>query len=393
MVALLDTVVVGGGAMGSATAWALATRGREVTLLEQFAPAHTFGASHGSTRNLNLGYFDPVYVAMLAESLELWERLGSQSGQAQVTRTGIVNHGAPEEQGRVLAALSAAGIRAEEVSAAAAAERWNGIHFATSALHMPDGGQLNPDLALPGFQRVAAEHGADIRHGVRVIELKILGDNQVRLVLESAAGTETVEARTVVLTAGAWTGQLLPGSVRLPAMRVTQEQPLHFARRDESSVWPGFNHTLVPGSVGFENAYAPVYGMLTPGEGIKAGWHGTGALTHPDQRSFTSEPKQLRALQDYARIWLPGVDADAYTEISCTYTNTPDEDFILDRIGPIVVGAGFSGHGFKFTPAIGRILADLADGSGPAPTKFAAGRTITGSVSSPAFARNPDGIS
>lgn len=133
MVALLDTVVVGGGAMGSATAWALATRGREVTLLEQFAPAHTFGASHGSTRNLNLGYFDPVYVAMLAESLELWERLGSQSGQAQVTRTGIVNHGAPEEQGRVLAALSAAGIRAEEVSAAEATERWNGIHFATSA--------------------------------------------------------------------------------------------------------------------------------------------------------------------------------------------------------------------------------------------------------------------
>ena len=391
MVALLDTVVIGGGAMGSATAWALATRGREVTLLEQFAPAHTFGASHGSTRNLNLGYFDPVYVSMLSESLELWELLGAQSGQAQVTRTGIVNHGAPEEQGRVLAALSAAGIRAEELSAAQATERWNGIRFAGPALHMPDGGQLNPDVALPSFQRVATAHGARIRHGVQVVELKILGDNQVRLVMESAAGTETVDARTVVVTAGAWTGYLLPCSVRLPALRVTQEQPLHFAPRDTETLWPGFNHTLVPGTPGFENAYSPVYGMLTPGEGIKAGWHGTGAVTHPYARSFASEPKQLHALQDYARVSLPGVDADSYTEISCTYTNTPDEDFILDRIGPIVVGAGFSGHGFKFTPVIGRILADLADGSGPAPAKFAAGRTITDSVSSPAFAKNPDG--
>ncbi|GAA3326259.1 FAD-dependent oxidoreductase [Paeniglutamicibacter sulfureus] len=376
MVTRLDTVVVGGGAMGSATAWALATRGREVTLLEQFAPGHTLGASHGSTRNLNLGYADPVYVSMLAEALGLWDLLGEQSGQTQVTRAGIVNHGAPREQARVLASLTAAGIAAEELSAAEAGERWSGLRFTGPALHMPDGGQLNPDLALPSFQQVAQRHGALIRHGVRVAGMKITGDREVHLALETAEGSETVEARSVVVTAGAWTGQLLPGSVRLPALRITQEQPVHFARRRQEDVWPGFNHTLVPGSPGFENAYSPVYGMLTPGEGIKAGWHGTGALTHPDRRSFAAEPLQLRALQDYARQWLPGVDADSFTEVSCTYTTTPDEDFVLDRIGPLVIGAGFSGHGFKFTPVIGRILADLADGSGPAPAKFAARRTL-----------------
>ena len=154
-------------------------------------------------------------------------------------------------------------------------------------------------------------------------------------------------------------------------------------------MWPGFNHALVPGSPGFENAYSPVYGMLTPGEGVKAGWHGTGALTDPDKRSFASEPSQRRALQDYARVWLPGVDADSFTEISCTYTNTEDEDFVLDRIGPVVIGAGFSGHGFKFTPVIGRILADLVDGSGPAPAKFAAARKIAGSAFSDRRARLP----
>lgn len=386
MVTRLDIVVIGGGAMGSATAWQLATRGREVTLLEQFEPGHTNGASHGTTRNLNLGYADPTYVGMLSESLKLWEELSAQSGSEQITRTGTVNHGNPQAQAHALSALTAVGIRAEEISTAEASERWNGIRFTTPALHMPDGGQLNPDLALPSFQRVATENGATVRHGVRVVEMKVLGENQVRLLLETSSGTETIEAQHVVVTAGAWSSYLLPDSVRLPQLRVTQEQPLHFAPRDAQSVWPGFNHALVPGSPGFENAYSPVYGMLTPGEGIKAGWHGTGSLTHPDHRSFTSEPKQLHALRDYARAWLPGVNADIFTEISCTYTNTPDEDFVLDRMGPITIGAGFSGHGFKFTPAIGRILADLATGNGTAPAKFAAGRTSSDSVLSPAFA-------
>ena len=155
MVARLDTVVVGGGAMGSATAWALAGRGREVTLLEQFEPGHKLGASHGTTRNLNLGYSDPTYVAMLSEALDLWTLLGQQCGTEQVTRTGTVNHGDPAAQAKTLQVLTEAGIRAEELSAAEAGERWRGIRFDGPALHMPDGGQLNPDLALPSFQRVA----------------------------------------------------------------------------------------------------------------------------------------------------------------------------------------------------------------------------------------------
>jgi glycine/D-amino acid oxidase-like deaminating enzyme len=79
---------------------------------------------------------------------------------------------------------------------------------------------------------------------------------------------------------------------------------------------------------------------------------------------------QLAALQRYAREWLPGVDPDDFVEISCTYTTTPDSNFVVDSVGPLAIGAGFSGHGFKFTPSIGRILADLVDGSGRAPALF-----------------------
>jgi sarcosine oxidase len=187
-----------------------------------------------------------------------------------------------------------------------------------------------------------------------------------------------VTAAQAVVTAGGWTEKLLSGAagsgkLRIPRLTVTQEQPAHFRVADQGAAWPGFNHTPGPAPA-YKDWYSPVYGMQTPGEGIKAGWHGVGPVVDPDNRSFLPEPVQLAALQDYARTWLPGVDADSFEAISCTYTTTPDEDFILDRIGPVVIGAGFSGHGFKFTPVVGRILADLATGTRPAPQIFSAAR-------------------
>lgn len=368
----LDTVVIGGGAMGSATAWALARRGRQVTLLEQFGPGHRNGASHGTTRNFNPGYADPDYVAMLAEAARLWNRLETDSGETLLSRTGVVNHGTDPRLDAIRNALLGAGLRAEFLAAEEAAERWRGIRFDQQVLHMPHGGQLNPDAALPALQRLAARHGADVRHHVKVVDLKILDDG-VALTVDEGGRTEMLAARQAVVTAGGWTSKLLAGVAGLPRLTVTQEQPAHFAITDEGAVWPGFNH--LPGSGdAFAYWYSPIYGVHTPGEGIKAGWHGVGPVTDPDRRSFAPEPRQRAALQRYARDWLPGVDADSLTDISCTYTSTADEDFILDRIGPIVIGAGFSGHGFKFTPVVGRILADLATGAGRAPVAFSAGR-------------------
>ena len=376
----LDTVVIGGGAMGSAAAWALSRRGRQVTLVEQFGPGHRIGASHGTTRNLNPGYHQPEYVAMLAEGLALWDELEQESGEQLLARTGVVNHGPEPRFADVAAALTQAGIRAESLDPAEAAERWRGIRFDQQVLHLPDGGQLNPDAALPAMQRLAVARGAEMRHHTKVVDFQIMDDG-VRLAFESAAGTEVVTAAQVVVTAGGWTEKLLGGiftgsagaGLRIPKLRVTQEQPAHFRVADAGAQWPGFNHYPGTGAE-YKNWYSPVYGMQTPGEGIKAGWHGVGPVVDPDRRSFQPEPVQLAALQEYARTWLPGVDPDSFEAVSCTYTSTPDEDFILDRIGPVVIGAGFSGHGFKFTPVIGRILADLATGTRAAPEIFRAGR-------------------
>jgi sarcosine oxidase len=309
---------------------------------------------------------------MLAEAARLWQELESDSGERLLARTGVVNHGTDPRLPQVRSALLAAGLQAEFLSAEEAAERWRGIRFETRVLHMADGGQLNPEAALPALQRLAAGLGAEIRHHVKVQELTVLDDG-VRLTVDSGGRTEVLSARQAVVTAGGWTTKLLAGVAPLPRLTVTQEQPAHFAVTDEGAVWPGFNH--LPGR-GDAYAYwrSPIYGMQTPGEGIKAGWHGVGPVVDPDRRTFAPEPEQRAALQRYARDWLPGVDADSLTDISCTYTTTVDENFVLDRIGPVVIGAGFSGHGFKFTPVVGRILADLATGDGGAPAIFSAAR-------------------
>ncbi|NUS37241.1 MAG: FAD-dependent oxidoreductase, partial [Pseudarthrobacter sp.] len=249
---VLDTVVIGGGAMGSAAAWALSRRGREVTLVEQFGPGHRIGASHGATRNLNPGYHQPEYVAMLTEGLALWEELEQESGLQLLARTGIVSHGVNPHFAEVASALTAAGIRAEFLDPAEAAERWRGIRFDRQVLHMPDGGQLSPEAALPALQRLAAARGAEIRHHTKVVEFAVF-DDVVRLTLESAAGTEVVTAAQAVVTAGGWTEKLLAqasgkdaGGLRIPKLTVTQEQPAHFRITDDGAMWPGFNHYPAP---------------------------------------------------------------------------------------------------------------------------------------------------
>ncbi|HEX5088678.1 MAG TPA: FAD-dependent oxidoreductase [Nocardioides sp.] len=370
MAADRETVVVGGGAMGSATAWHLARRGRQVTLVERFGARHRMGASHGRSRNFNITYADATYQTMLREAAELWAELEDESGVSVLDVVGIVNHGAgvaPDLADQ----LGALGVRAALLTPAEAQERWAGIRFDTRVVHCPDGGRLDAEEAVATLQSEAARHGGEVVLDTRVESIEVRPDGRVEVV----TGPETFVADTVVVTAGAWTEKLLGARVALPRLVVTQEQPAHFAVSDPAADWPSYNHLPEPRDPRYGYWYSQTYGTLTPGEGVKAGWHAVGPVTDPDARTFEPEPVQLAALQRYAREWLPGVDADAMTPISCTYTSTSDTDFVLDRVGPIVVGAGFSGHGFKFVPTVGRILADLVAGSAPAHARFSAARS------------------
>jgi sarcosine oxidase len=355
--------------MGSATAWQLAKRGREVVLLERFSPGHKNGASHGESRNFSVGYVDDVYLSMVQEARTWWNELEDATGTELLTMVGTANHG-PATSDEHLDLSRKWGIEAEMLTTEEAGERWPGIRFDTRVLYNANGGRVNANRAVTALQAQTAVLGGTVNHDMPARSITVLPDGRVEVVTDDV----TYLAKQVVTTVGAWTEKMLGQSIALPTLVVTQEQPAHFAELDPTLVWPSFNHSHDPNDPKYDYWYTGIYGMQTPGEGIKAGWHGVGAVVDPDARTFVSEAKQLAALQQYARDWLPGVDADDLTEISCTYTTTPDSNFILDRRGPIIVGAGFSGHGFKFTPTVGRILADLVDGSSRPDARFALGR-------------------
>lgn len=354
-----EVLVIGGGVMGAATAWHLARRGHEVMVLERFEPGHKIGASHGATRNFNTAYADPDFLDLVIESRQLWKELEAAVDRTVLDDVGLISHGGRRGQWEsVHRALTARGEVAAWVEPDEAARRWPALRLRDRGLWIPGSARIRAADALAAFHAEAERGGAQLRFETEVHALRRAAQG---VIAETAAGD--VSARTVVVTAGAWASPLVGALLPLPEMVVTQEQPAHFGLRDPHlSTLPGFNHAPDPDRA--EDSYfrTVVYGMLTPGEGIKAGWHGCGPVTDPDARSFEPEPDQLADLQRYAREWLPGADPEQCEPISCTYTTTRGGVFVLDGQDHVVVGAGFSGHGFKFAPAIGRVLADLATG-------------------------------
>ncbi|MHA7268663.1 FAD-dependent oxidoreductase [Arthrobacter sp. HLT1-20] len=365
MVTHVDVVVVGGGVMGSAAARAAAQSGKSVALLEQFAAGHKLGASHGATRNFNIAYREPEYLDLVTEARALWDGLSSETGTELLDLVGLVNHGRMEPLRAIKRSHESFGIRSEFLSAEQASERWAGMTFRSDVLFVPESGRVRAADALEALRMSAESGGAQFHYDSPVRDIVVHGADGVTVMTD----TTEFRAKRVIVTAGAWSHKVLSQLVALPPLRVTQEQPAHFQPLDATTDWPSFNHSPDPRSTADSYWYSPTYGMFTPGEGVKIGWHGVGPVVDPDSRNFQPEPVQLAALQRYASEWFPGLDASTYTPISCTYTSTDSGNFILDRFGPVVVGAGFSGHGYKFAPAVGRILAELADGV-PAPALF-----------------------
>lgn len=366
----VDRVVVGGGAMGLATAWQLASRGQHVLLLERFAPGHAEGASHGETRNMNNAYAETHFLDLYDEALGLFRELESASNEQLLSLCGLVTHGDPVKVHATHEALIARNADTQLLSPADAEQRWPGMKFDGLVLFNREAGRVHAASTLRVLASQATEHGADIRWEHRVTNIEVLSEDSVRVTAQTADGsTLTVLAAGAVVTAGAWSEELLrelPGLDVLPTLRVTEEHPAHFAPVPELSAetvteWPSFNHVFADES--YTEHTANIYGMLTPGEGIKVGYHLVGREVHPDQRPHAVSDEAQQALLSYVREWMPGLDADTAEWVSCTYTTTPSQRFVLDRVGPITIGAGFSGQGFKFTPAVGRVLADASLGT------------------------------
>ena len=344
-----DVVVVGGGAMGAATARALAATGERVARVEQFVAGHDRGSSHGPSRIFRLAYRESAYVPLAQRALGLWRELSDECGVELLTTTGGIDHGPAAVLDEIETGLAAHGASAQRLTAGAAHERWPGMRFDGDVLLQPDAGRIDADASVHSLHRRAADLGAEVLTATRVTGLQIR-DSEAEVVTTGS----TLVADVVVLAAGAWLSKMVAPlglANQLPAMTVTQEQPAYFDTPDAAG-WPVFVH----------HTDMPHYGLFTPGLGVKVGEHGTGVVVDPDARP-PADDARVRRLSAYVEQWLPGAAATASRVDTCLYTTTPDESFVLRRFGRVVVCSACSGHGFKFVPAIGERVAALALGA------------------------------
>jgi sarcosine oxidase len=348
-----DAVIVGGGVMGTAAARALASRGRAVLLLERFTFGHANGSSGGSTRNFRLTYHDPLYVRMARQALDRWRRLESEAGLELLRIVGGLDVG--EATDASAAALQAAGESFERPSAAEVAERWPALRFDEGAafLYQPEGAILRADEAIGAQVRLARAAGADLRERTVLDSLRPMGEG-VELVTSDG---EVIQAPAAIVAAGAWAAPLLHNAGVDLALRPTLEQSTHFQMEGSS----------IPTIIDWDAAPSqPPYlvpNPFRPGE-FKAGSHLSGPVIDLDTRSFDPDADREASTIAWIGERLASPPQVLKTE-TCLYTTTPDEDFVIDRVGPLVVASPCTGHGFKFAPLVGEVLADLVTGRQP----------------------------
>lgn len=367
----VDFVVVGAGLAGAAAAWQLASRGLDVTLVEQDVPAGRQGSSHGSARIFRYAYEDPFYAGSVVEAKSMWDALEAASGERFLTRTGAVDYGAGHNPRRLASVLAGAGVEHSLLSAADARSRWPQIAFDTEVLWHPGAGVIDAESAVNAMVRLAVANGARLQTGWQLERIERSGSGY-RLTSRNGG---TLDAGNVVVSAGGWLPRLLQNLAlpagflaALPEITVRQEQAFHFRYLDQGAAgsWPTFIHGAKD---------ITVYGL--PG-GRDAGFAGqkvaefNGGPVIPSAAEQTGmvDPANRGGVVEYVRRYLPGVDPQPYAETTCLFTSTPDEEFVIDRVDGITVVSPCSGHGAKFAPLIGQWAADLASGSGSVPPRF-----------------------
>jgi sarcosine oxidase len=353
-----DVVVCGLGAMGSAALRELSRRRLRVLGIERFAPGHDRGSSHGDTRIIRLAYFEhPSYVPLLRRSYELWRELEEACGSRLVHMTGIVEMGPPEGTlvKGVLASIHMHALRHELLTAPDLMRRFPIFQLPPqyAGVFQPDGGFLEAERAIHAMLALAKDAGAEVRAGERVRAIEPRADG-VRLVTDR----EVIDAGAAIVAAGPWVKSLLP-DLTAP-LRVTRQAMAWFAPSDPAS----FAYCPCPVFL-IESRHGIHYGFPPDGEGrIKvAKHHHRDETVDPDfhdRRVSAADEALIRgALADH----LPAANGQRVDAKTCLYTVTPDGDFLIDRLPSspqVVVASPCSGHGFKFAPMIGEILADLA---------------------------------
>jgi sarcosine oxidase len=359
-----DAVVVGLGAMGSATLAELAARGRRVLGLDRFAPPHDLGSSHGKSRIIREAYFeDPRYVPLVQRAYERWADLERESGRTLVLRTGGLMIGPPQGtlvSGALLSAETHA-LPHERLTAAEARAAYPALRVADDAIAVrePRAGVLFPEACIAAQLERAKRHGAEVRCDEPALAWATDGEG-----VEVRTARGHYRAASLVLCAGAWLARLVP-ELALP-LTVTRQVLFWY----EPAANPGrFAPERFPIFIWEDEPGRFLYGFPDLGDGVKIARHMEGEATDPGRVRREVSARETEALRLALVRCIPDAAGRLLQSAVCLYTNTPDQHFVVDlhpEHAQVVIASPCSGHGFKFASALGETLADLATGRKPA---------------------------
>lgn len=356
-------VILGAGAVGSAAAYHLARRGEPVVVVEQFGLGHDRGSSHGAARIIRHSYADSAYAMLMPEAFRAWRELEADAGQPLFLRTGGISVSPPGGGyvNSVTENLAAMGVPHRRMSGSE-------LHKAIPVFGVPDDSDVvfEPDAGILAARRILKAEIDLARHygGEKTV---ILENSSVRRVdLESEKPTlETDTLRIIgdrlIVAAGPWLSRLLP-DYPVP-LQVTRQQVLYLEPPDPVAYGPGRFPVFIYKGHEDHDAY---YGMPTfEGLGVKVARHG-GPVFDPDRRDPEVGHEYIGVLRSFLGNLLPALaDAPIQCTEVCLYTMAPDDQFHIGALASrpdVIVASPCSGHGFKFSSLIGRVLADLAIG-------------------------------
>ncbi|MGF1481399.1 MAG: N-methyl-L-tryptophan oxidase [Cyanophyceae cyanobacterium] len=356
-----DVIVVGAGGMGSAAAYYLSRARQRVLLLEQFELNHQKGSSYGYSRVIRYSYDNPIYVDLMRAAYPLWFALEEEAGETLYVQTGGLDFGLPSQPtfGKLRDSMDRAKLSYEHWSAAEAGDRFPQFRFDADmeALYQPDTGLLAASQCVLAHTQCAIKRGATLVDRSPVTQIKV-GSDWVTVQTPS----ETYAAGAIVITAGSWAKQLLAQQGLTLSLEVMPCQLGFFEPVFPAEYEPG----RFPVFFAHRNGdYGEMpYGIPShDGSGLKVTtFYGWDTVSSPAQVDYTPDDDWVERMRGFIAQYLPQANGPLISTRRCLYTMTPDKDFIIDRhpeYSHIVVGAGFSGHGFKFSTLVGSILADL----------------------------------
>ncbi|ONF61817.1 N-methyl-L-tryptophan oxidase [Amycolatopsis keratiniphila] len=354
-----DVIVIGLGGMGSAAAYRLARRGQRVLGIDRFAPVHNLGSSHGGSRITRQAYFeDPAYVPLLLRAHELWAGVERDSGRKIFTRCGGIMLGGPDSR-TVSGSLASArtwDLPHELLDAAEIRRRFPTMHPADHeiALYEENAGFVVPEGSVAAHLQLAARAGADLHH-----EEEVLSWRETSTGVRVGTSQNFYTAGQLVICPGAWA----PGLLTELGVEFTIERQVQYwfapsggvapfrAERHPIYVWEGAGGRQFYGFPSHDDAGS-----------VKVAFFRGGEPCTPESIDRTVHAEEVAEISEFVGRKMPALPGTFLRGATCMYTNTPDEHFVIARHPAherVVVACGFSGHGFKFVPVVGEILADL----------------------------------